>query len=68
MHYKGHVENGVVVLDEPVNFPDGTLVQLWPVKLPAGQHHPDVDRFAGVIAAESESGNPYYEHLRKKHQ
>ncbi len=28
MPYKGHVENGVIVLDEPVSLEDGTEVQV----------------------------------------
>ena len=26
MTYRGHIKNGVAMLDEPVNLPDGTLV------------------------------------------
>ncbi len=32
MTYKGHVENGAVVLDEPVSLPDGTEVRVEPVR------------------------------------
>ena len=28
MTYKGHIKNGVVVLDEQVNLPDGTQVRV----------------------------------------
>ena len=28
MTYRGHIKNGVAVLDEPVNLPDGTPVQV----------------------------------------
>jgi hypothetical protein len=31
MTYRGHVQNGVVVLDEPATLPDGTSVQVQPV-------------------------------------
>jgi len=30
MVYKGHVEKGVVVFDDPVNLPDGMKVQIEP--------------------------------------
>ena len=30
MSVAGHVENGVVVFDEPVSFPDGTKVRVEP--------------------------------------
>ena len=28
MAYKGHVENGAVVLDEPINLPEGAVVRI----------------------------------------
>ncbi len=28
MTYKGHVENGVIVLDEPADLPEGATVQI----------------------------------------
>jgi hypothetical protein len=31
MTYRGHVENGVVLLDDPVRLPDGTEVSVRPV-------------------------------------
>ena len=31
MTYRGHIENGVVVLDDPVDFPDGTSVAVEPL-------------------------------------
>jgi len=30
MAYRGHIENGTVVLDEPVDIPDGTAVTVEP--------------------------------------
>ena len=39
MTKKGHVQNGGVVLDEPLDLPDGTVVVLLPVSLPPGRHH-----------------------------
>ena len=32
MQYRGHIENGVVVLDESAEFPDGTEVYVEPVE------------------------------------
>ena len=32
MPYRGHIENGVVVLDDPVPFPEGTEVTVEPVR------------------------------------
>lgn len=31
MSYQGHVENGVILLDEPAELPEGTLVRIEPV-------------------------------------
>ena len=31
MAYRGHIENGTVVLDEPVDVPEGTAVTVAPV-------------------------------------
>lgn len=68
MVHKGHVENGVIVLDEPLDLPDGMVVEVRPASQSAGRHHPDVERYAGVIAGDSADENRYYEHLREKHQ
>jgi hypothetical protein len=32
MSFQGHIENGVVVLDEPVSLPNGTVVRIEPVE------------------------------------
>ncbi len=32
MPYRGHIENGAVVLDEPVSVPEGTAVTVEPVE------------------------------------
>jgi len=68
MPYKGHVENGVIVADEPVALPDGTIVEFRPVTAPAGRHHPDVERLAGIIPPDIVERDEYFEHLRKKHR
>ena len=39
MTYKGHVENGVIVLDEPVEMPEGTQVRV-DFEPPAEQERP----------------------------
>ena len=35
MTFQGHIENGVVVFDEPVPLPEGTAVHVEPVHGPA---------------------------------
>ena len=32
MAYRGHIENGTVVLDEPVDVPEGTAVTVEPLE------------------------------------
>jgi len=34
MSYQGHIENGVVVFDQPVSLPNGTEVRVEPVAAP----------------------------------
>ena len=47
MVYQGHVENGVVVFDEPADLPDGTRVRIEPVK--ARTRRTLADRLRNVI-------------------
>jgi hypothetical protein len=37
MTYRGHVSNGVVVLDEPTALPDGTMVTVEPLEAAVAQ-------------------------------
>ena len=37
MPYKGHVDNGVVILDDPANLENGTRVMVVPVENSAGE-------------------------------
>ncbi len=66
-HLKGHVEKGVIVLDDASHLPEGTLVEFVQVKPPTGRHHPDVERYAGIIPRSEGERDAYYRHLRKKH-
>ncbi|MEX0702441.1 MAG: hypothetical protein WD069_10135 [Planctomycetales bacterium] len=52
MTYHGRVENGVIVLDEPVALPEGTEVLVEPIAAPAGKSL--AERFADVIGAATE--------------
>ncbi len=51
MSYRGHVKNGVVLLDEPADLPEGSAVEVTPVT-PVGSAT-DAGRwllqFAGII-------------------
>ena len=47
MPYHGHIQNGVVVLDEPVPLPNGTEVRIEPVD---SERRPTLaERFRNVI-------------------
>ena len=48
MAFQGHVENGVVVFDEPVTLPDGAAVRVEPVSAPRKTL---AERFKNVIGA-----------------
>ncbi len=37
MSYRGHIENGVVVLDDPASLPEGTPVTIDPAPVASGQ-------------------------------
>ena len=47
MAYLGHVENGVVVFDDPVSLPDGTKVRIEVVE--AEQFPPLSERLKDVV-------------------
>lgn len=64
MTIKGHVEKGIVVLDEPVQLSDGTKVVVQ-VETPVSidEIHPEVLRFAGIWpphASIDEAYDPVY--------
>lgn len=65
MSIRGRIDQGKVVTETPLEFPDGTEVEIRPVS-EAPRHHPDVERFAGILSADSPRRD-YYAHIRKKH-
>lgn len=68
MTYRGHVHNGVIVLDEPADIAEGSVVcvelfeesQAWPL-------HPEIKRFTGILPSEINIRDEYAEGLMKKH-
>ena len=70
MRYEGHVENGVVVLVEPIDLPDGAMVRIEPVTEPAeaGEERgsPFTERFAEImgrarsLAADAAENHDHY--------
>ena len=68
MPYTGHVENGVVVLDEPAGLPEGVRVQIDVIRESAEEVlHPDIIRFTGVLPSNIDARAEYLEAMRKKH-
>ena len=67
MGYRGHVKNGAIVADEPVELPDGTRVEILVLETGRRKHHPDVERFAGIIPPDAGDEGSYWDHVRNKY-
>jgi len=52
MVYRGHIENGLVVIDDEISLPEGTAVLVEPVAGETGK--PLAERFQNVIASISD--------------
>lgn len=70
MTYKGHVENGAVVLDEPVALPEGTPVEVALVKR-LGDERPHFRKaimaFAGKVTGLPEDASMNIDHYLYGH-
>ena len=49
MSFQGHVQNGVVVFDEPVSLPEGRVARVEPATMPARKTL--AERYKNVISA-----------------
>ncbi len=68
MTYKGHVQNGMVVLDEPVSLTEGTRVRIEVLHdVPSEALHPEIVRFTGVLPSGIDVRAEYAEGVAKKH-
>lgn len=68
MTYTGHVANGAVVLDEPVDLRDGTVVRVEVVvEAPSTGLHPDIQKFTGVLPVDVVVRDAYADGVLKKH-
>jgi hypothetical protein len=67
MTYKGHVQNGVVVLDEPTDLPDGAEVR---VELASGEPtlYQELADIVGIVDGPSDLAehHDYYAHGKPK--
>jgi hypothetical protein len=67
MSYLGHLKNGVVLLDEPTELPDGTAVRVEPATEPAPAiPNTNVREFAGMLADLSESEWETYQRAARR--
>lgn len=56
MTYRGHVHNGVIVLDSPHELPEGAAVHVEPLPEPAGEGEPRRGSSAAILKALREAG------------
>lgn len=67
MTYKGHVQNGVVVLDEPVHLAEGAQVRVEVLHETRQEAlHPEIERFTGVLPSDIDVRAEYAEDVTKK--
>ncbi|MFP4502737.1 MAG: hypothetical protein ACLFTT_17225 [Candidatus Hydrogenedentota bacterium] len=69
MTYKGHVENGKIVLDEPAHLAEGARVQVRLLDETEGAGlHPVVKRLTGILPSEIDVKSEYIEGMIRKHR
>ena len=72
MVYKGHVVDGVIVLDEPANLPDGTVVVVEVQELSTQKCDlelaPAVLRVSGILPSNLDARDVYLESRVQKHK
>ena len=67
--YRGHIHNGTVVLDDPIDLPDGTEVKIDAMEDEALENlHPELRRFLGILPEDIDARQEYYEGMLRKHQ
>lgn len=68
MPHTGHVENGVVILDDPAGLPEGVRVRIDIVQESEdGLLHPDIIRFTGILSPDIDARAEYVDAMKKKH-
>ena len=69
MSYGGHIENGAVVLDDPIDLPDGTRVKVEEVEDKDLEGiHPELREFIGIIPQQVDAKEEYYKYLEEKYR
>ena len=68
MVYKGHIENGHIVLEGSVELPEGAAVFVQLISAASVDSlHPDLLRFTGIIPQDIDAQSEYSEAFRAKH-
>lgn len=68
MEYKGHIEQGTVVLEDTLNLPDGTPVTIQvPEIFQESELHPDIRRLAGLLPEHFDVDRVRLESIMEKH-
>ena len=69
MTYRGRVKNGVVVIEDDADLPEGAEVL---VELCDGANgselHPDIIKFSGILPSDLDGAADHHEGLAEKHQ
>jgi hypothetical protein len=69
MPYHGWIKKGVIVLDETVPLPEGAEVMVDVVGQTSAENmHPDIQKYTGILPAEMNAGESYYQGLIDKHR
>ena len=67
MSYRGHVKDGVIVLDEPANLEEGAPVRIEILrKTERRSLHPDIKKFTGVIPPDIDVRAEYAQGVLKR--
>ncbi len=69
MTYSGHIKNGVVVLDEAADLPEGAKVIVDVIEPGAPEAvHPEIERLTGILPPELDVEQVHRKRLMDKHQ
>ncbi|MFO7976175.1 MAG: hypothetical protein R6V12_16245 [Candidatus Hydrogenedentota bacterium] len=62
MSYKGHVQNGVIVFDEPAELAEGAPVRIEVLDNSQSEAlHPDIEKFTGILPSDIDVRAEYTE-------
>lgn len=69
MPINGRVQNGAIILDQPIDLPEGTSVRVELVPRDESEPlHPDIIRLTGILPKDIDARNEYAEGMTRKHR